>query len=155
MSRNVSADQPSGLWKRPPLVFVKTPPFVAIFGPARGQIYRKKAKKICKKLPEVMALQVWGLKIITHSAWKSMIQTLPEICRAPCLLHIPSSLWGDTIADPEKGPKLAFFIFFRSFFPYVRFWRGQISRKRVGRFEKWRGMIDKPILELLTFLAKP
>ena len=44
----MSADHPSRLWKRPPPVFATALPFFAIFGPARGQIY-KKCRNITKK----------------------------------------------------------------------------------------------------------
>ena len=44
-----------------------------------------------------------------------------------------------------KGTQRQFFINFHDFFHIF------ILRKRVGRCKHWRGSIDKPILELLTF----
>ena len=52
-------------------------------------------------------------------------------------------------------PKPLFFNIFSTFFHIFGPWRGQISRKKVGRFENWRGSIGKPILGLLTFGSSP
>ena len=63
------------------------------------------------------------------------------------------------LSMPQKTTKKAkihrFFIFFRPFFQIFGPQRGQISRKRVGRYKNWRGVIDKPILGLLTFGSNP
>ena len=42
-------------------------------------------------------------------------------------------------------------LFFRPFFQIFGPQRGQISRKGWVRYKHWRGVIDKPILGLLTF----
>ena len=60
-----------------------------------------------------------------------------------------------TRVTSPKGAKTSIFHNFRSFFYICGSERGQISRKRVGRFENWRGVIDTPILELLTFGQNP
>ena len=50
---------------------------------------------------------------------------------------------------------MQFFDYFLAFFPYI--WplaRPNIAKKG-GRCKNWRGLIDKPILELLTFGSNP
>ena len=44
-----------------------------------------------------------------------------------------------------------FFTIFLASFPYIWPLAGPNIAKRVGRCKNWRGVIDKPILELLTF----
>ena len=58
--------------------------------------------------------------------------------------------------DPYiKGPKKtifpSFFYYFFVVFPYIWPLAGPNIAKKVGRYKNWRGVIDKPILELLTF----
>ena len=70
-----------------------------------------------------------------------------------CLEQLASIRYGDPYI---KGTKRYFFLYLLTMFScffHIIFgpWRGQILRKRVGHYKHWRGMIDKPILELLTF----
>ena len=51
----------------------------------------------------------------------------------------------------KKGNFSSIFYIFSAFFPYIWPLAGPNIAKRVGRYKNWRGVIDKPILELLTF----
>ena len=50
-----------------------------------------------------------------------------------------------------KGSKIIFFIHFLVFFQYIWPLAGPNIAKKVGRYKHWLGLIEKPILELLTF----
>ena len=59
------------------------------------------------------------------------------------------------IKGPKKQKSIDFLLFFRPFFQIFGPWRGQISRKGWVQYKHWRGVIDKPILELLPFGSTP
>ena len=59
-------------------------------------------------------------------------------------------------AEKIKKAKIhRFFTIFSAFFPNIWPLAGPNIAKRVGRYKNWRGSIDKPILELLTFGSNP
>ena len=67
-------------------------------------------------------------------------------------LHLHLHLfWG----AHRKKKHLDFFHLFSVVFPNIWPLAGPNIAKRVGRYKNWRGSIDKPILELLTFGSHP
>ena len=59
------------------------------------------------------------------------------------------------ILGPKRQKSIDFLLFFRLFSKYLVPSGAKYREKGVGRYKNWRGVIDTPILELLTFGSNP
>ena len=153
---------PKWVCRSPLANFCNGPPFSAIFGRASGQIYQKISKNSKTSIKNCL-FWAFGDSIRDFEEMKLLSINMQGCCQAHSFCNTITSNWPQIQILPlplYKKPQEAIFpSFFHHFFGrfsiYLAASAAKYREKGRGRYKNWRGVIDKPILALLTFGSNP